>query len=71
MDEAHQLMIDHERFISSNLVLDLVRTSKCTSYDCEYVALAKEMNLNLVTFDKQVVGAFPGVAIFPHNFVRI
>jgi predicted nucleic acid-binding protein len=71
MDEAHGLMIEHERFISSNLVLELVGTSKCTSYDCEYVALAKGMNLALVTFDKQVVGAFPRIAIFPQDFVNM
>ncbi len=71
MDEAHRLMIDHERFISSNLVLELVGASKCTSYDCEYVALAKEMNLTLVTFDKQVVGAVPRIAVFPQAFINI
>jgi len=71
MSEAHALMMEHERFISSNLVLELVSTSKCTSYDCEYVALAKEMNLTLVTFDKQVVGEFPGMAVFPQDFVNI
>lgn len=71
MGEVHALMVEHERFVSSNLVLELVSTSKCTSYDCEYVALAKEMNLNLVTFDKQVVGAFPGIAVFPQNFVNL
>ena len=71
MDEAHGLMTDHERFVSSNLVLELVGTSRCTSYDCEYVALAKEMNLTLVTFDKQVVGAFPGTAVFPQDFINL
>jgi predicted nucleic acid-binding protein len=71
MDEAHTLMVKHERYVSSNLVLELVSTSKCTSYDCEYVALAREMNLTLVTYDKQVVGAFPGIAIFPQDFATI
>ncbi len=71
MDEAHALMMEHERFVSSNLVLELVSMSKCTSYDCEYVSLAKEMNLTLVTFDKQVVGEFPGMAVFPEHFVNI
>lgn len=71
MDEAHGLMIDHERYISSSLVLDLVSSSKCSSYDCEYVALAKEMNLVLVTFDKQVVGTFSRIAVFPHEFLRM
>jgi predicted nucleic acid-binding protein len=71
MDEAHALMVEHERYLSSNLVFELVSISKCTSYDCEYVALAGEMNLTLVTFDKQVVGAFPGISVFPQNFVNI
>ncbi|HLO14110.1 MAG TPA: type II toxin-antitoxin system VapC family toxin [Anaerolineales bacterium] len=71
MDEAHGLMMEHERFISSNLVLELVSTSKCTAYDCEYVALAKEMNLTLVTLDKEIVREFPGIAVFPQNFVNI
>jgi predicted nucleic acid-binding protein len=70
MDAAHELMLDHERFISSSLVLELVGASKCTSYDCEYVALAREMNLPLVTFDKQVVGQFPRVAVFPPDFIN-
>ena len=71
MDEVHALMMEHERHVSSSLVLELVATSKCTSYDCEYVALAKEMNLTLVTFDKEVVGEFPGIAVFPQDFANI
>jgi predicted nucleic acid-binding protein len=71
MDEAHALMINHERFIASHLVLELVGGSKCTAYDCEYVALAKEMNLTLVTFDKQVVGAFSRIAMFPQDFMNL
>lgn len=71
MDEVHALMMEHERHVLSSLVLELVATSKCTSYDCEYIALAKEMNLTLVTFDKEIVGAFPGIAIFPHDFINM
>jgi predicted nucleic acid-binding protein len=71
MDEVHALMMEHERHVSSSLVLELVATSKCTSYDCEYVALAKEMNLTLVTFDKEIVGEFPGIAAFPQAFASL
>ena len=71
MDEAHAMMMEHERFISSTLVLELVVTNKCTSYDCEYVALAKEMNRTLVTFDKQVVEAFPQITVFPQEFIML
>jgi len=71
LEEAHGLMVNHDRFVSSSVVLELVGTSNCTSYDCEYVALAKEMNLSLVTFDKQVVSAFPRIAVFPKDFVKL
>ena len=56
-------MVEHERYVSSDLVLELVASSKCSSYDCEYLALAKEMNLTLVTFDKDVVRDFPQIAV--------
>lgn len=71
MNEAHDLMIEHDRFVSSDLVLELVSFSECTSYDCEYVALAKEMNLTLVTFDKDVVRDFPQIAVFPQDFIDL
>ena len=70
MDEAHRLMMEHERHVSSTTVLDLVRVSKCTSYDCEYVAMAQDMKLTLVTFDSQVVKEFPRVAVFPIDFIN-
>jgi predicted nucleic acid-binding protein len=71
LNEAHDLMVEHERFVSSHVVLELMASSKCTSYDCEYVALAKEMNLALVTFDKEVPRNFPGIAVSPQNFVNL
>jgi predicted nucleic acid-binding protein len=70
MNEAHDLMIEHERFVSSNAVLELMASSTCTSYDCEYVALAKEMKLTLVTFDKEVLRNFPKIAISPQHFIN-
>lgn len=71
INEAHDLMYEHERNVSSNLVIELVALSKCTSYDCEYVALAKEMNLTLVTFDKDIIRDFPQIAVSPQDFVNI
>ena len=63
-------MMEHERNVSSTLVLDLVRVSTCTSYDCEYVAMAQDMNLTLVTFDSKVVKEFQRVAVFPIDFIN-
>ncbi|MEJ5224912.1 MAG: type II toxin-antitoxin system VapC family toxin [Anaerolineales bacterium] len=69
MTEAHHLMFEHEQTVSSHLVIELVASSKCTSYDCEYVALAREMKLPLVTFDKDILRDFPQIAISPQSFI--
>jgi len=71
MNEAHDLMVEHERFVSSNLVLELMSSSKCSPYDCEYAALAKEMNLTLVTFDRDIVRDFAQIALLPQDFINI
>jgi len=43
-------------------VLDLVASSTCTAYDCEFVALARELAVPLVTTDKQILRDFPAIA---------
>ena len=50
-------------------VLDLAKTSGCTSYDCEFVSLAKDLNLRLVTLDKKVLRQFPDIALSPEKFL--
>ncbi len=49
-------------------VLRLNETSGCTTYDVEYVWLATELDLPLVTSDQQVIRAFPEVAVDPQHF---
>ena len=61
--EAQALMSDGEYEVDSDTVLDLVNRSDCSAYDCEYVALAKQLGLKLVTMDRKVLQAFPEVAI--------
>ena len=61
--EAEELMADGECAVDSRMVLDLVDRSDCSAYDCEYVALAKQLGLKLVTMDRKVLRAFPEVAV--------
>lgn len=42
-------------------VLELVARSKCSAYDCEYVALALALHVPLVTEDKALLQSFPSV----------
>jgi predicted nucleic acid-binding protein len=58
-----------EHLVDGGNVLELVRRSGCSAYDCEYVALAEALGVPLVTHDCQVLGAFPGQAVAPEAFV--
>ncbi|MFN8461604.1 MAG: type II toxin-antitoxin system VapC family toxin [Anaerolineales bacterium] len=39
---------------SSEKILILISKSDCTAYDCEFIALAQQLNIVLVTADKQL-----------------
>jgi len=54
--------------LDSNEVLDLAFASKCSAYDCEFVALAKKLNVPLVTADRQILKAFPETALSLKSF---
>ena len=60
---AEDLLRDREFRPRSDRVLQLAEASGCTAYDCEYVALAEELSVPLVTSDRQILRAFPETAI--------
>jgi predicted nucleic acid-binding protein len=49
-------------------VLNLCIASRCTGYDCEFVALANDAAVPLVTADGPVLTAFPQTAISMQQF---
>lgn len=66
LDKAGEVIADAlealkggEHTVSDRAVLELVARSKCTAYDCEFVALAVALGVVLVTEDKDVLQAFP------------
>jgi predicted nucleic acid-binding protein len=68
LDEASTLMQGNEYEIASLQVMQLVVGSSCSAYDCEFVALAQNLNLTLVTVDRRILEQFPGVAISLDEF---
>lgn len=57
--EAESLLAGAEHEVDSRLVLELVRDSNCSAYDCEFVALALALGVKLVTMDAKLLKAFP------------
>ena len=61
--EAESLLSGAEHEVDSRLVLELVRDSDCSAYDCEFVALAMTLGTTLVTMDAKLLKAFPKHAV--------
>jgi predicted nucleic acid-binding protein len=60
---AEALMKNTEFHVDSTHVLELAEQSGCTAYDCEFIAVAMSLSTKLVTADKQVLKAFPKIAV--------
>ena len=67
-EEAEQLMDANEFEVNSTQVMSLVSDSSCSAYDCEFVALADDLNVPLVTFVKKILREFPNIGIHPEEF---
>ncbi|NOT46482.1 MAG: type II toxin-antitoxin system VapC family toxin [Acidobacteria bacterium] len=69
--EAASLFLKDDAPVDERLILELVGTSNCTSYDCEYVATAQSLRVPLVTADKQLIKSFPEIAVSMKDFVSL
>jgi predicted nucleic acid-binding protein len=69
MQEAGLLMQGGEYEVTSSRVLNLASTSGCSAYDCEFVALAQDLEVPLVTSDRKVLKEFPTVTLSMDSFI--
>ena len=67
--QAEELLRGLEFSVTSREVLRLAAASGCTAYDCEFIALANDLGVPLVTVDRQLLAQFPKTAITMDNFV--
>ena len=68
--KAESQMMGREHSVSSESVLRFASSSKCSAYDCEFVALAQELSVPLVTTDDDLLRKFPKMAIHLKDFVQ-
>ncbi len=67
---AEALMEGQDIQIDSVRVLVLAAESGCTAYDCEFVAVAQDLGVPLVTSDDRVLSKFKSVAVSMQAFIK-
>jgi len=68
-ETAESIIVQNDYDVSSSQVLALIDDSNCSSYDCEFVALAHHFDTKLVTQDKKILREFPSTAISVSDFL--
>ena len=68
MNEAEEFMSGNEYEVNSFEILELVSQSKFSAYDCEFIALAKRLNMDFYTSDKKVLKEFSSIALGLNKF---
>jgi predicted nucleic acid-binding protein len=68
--EAEHWLAGREYTVVSHRVMNLAAQSKRSAYDCEFVCLAQDLGVTLVTADRQILRAFPDVSATPEHFLE-
>lgn len=66
--DAEMLLQGKEYEVSSAQVLALAAVSRCSAYDCEFVALAQSLRVPMLTADRDVLADFPTLAVSVDDF---
>lgn len=69
--QAEVLLAGNEYAVNSTAVLTLAKDSGCSAYDCEFISIAKSLNLKLVTADKKLIATFPDIAMTAGNYLAV
>lgn len=68
-EKAEELLATREFTVPTRDVLLLAAASGCAAYDCEFVVLARELGVPLITSDRALLEAFPDTAMAPERFL--
>ena len=70
MRSAENLVQYGDYRMASDQVIRLAHRSRCSAYDCEFVVLARELGVPLVTADRKISMTFPDTAISLEDFLH-
>lgn len=68
--KAENQMKEREFHVNSIQVFTQAEKSDCSAYDCEFISLAEDLDIKLVTLDKKVLNSFPERAKHPIDFIK-
>ena len=68
MEQAEGLLAGKEFSVPSDRVLETAAKCGCSAYDCEFVVLAQDLGIPLVTADQKILQIFRGFARSPEVF---
>ena len=74
-EEAEMTLLGREVSVPPSAVLSFLNLAmnaypKISAYDCEFLALAKSLNLKLITFDKEISKRFPDLAVAAKEYLK-
>lgn len=69
-DNALELFSESEISVDMSHALELAVRNKVSAYDAQFVALAKELDLKLVTSDREILRKFPERAVSMEDFTK-
>ncbi|MBC2715149.1 MAG: type II toxin-antitoxin system VapC family toxin [Desulfobacteraceae bacterium] len=69
-ETAESLLQNNEYEINSVKVLKLSQESGCSAYDCEFINLAQDLNVPLVTMDKKLLNNFKNTAVSIQKYIE-
>jgi predicted nucleic acid-binding protein len=69
MRQVEAALAGFEHLVSSDAVLKVIEVSPLSAYDAEFVALAAELSVQLVTEDRAVLKAFPAATLSMKAFL--
>jgi predicted nucleic acid-binding protein len=70
INKAEEFLLGKEYKIESADILTLSYQSGCSSYDCEYVALAFNLKTKLITYNQKIIKQFPYVAMTGKQYLE-
>ena len=70
LEFAERLIGSREHQVAARAIIDTVISSSCSSYDCQFIVLARQLGTKLITYDKKLIGEFPGIALTPDSYLE-